>query len=309
MENKTYEAIIVGGSYAGLSAAMALGRALRRVLIIDAGEPCNRNTPQSHNFITHDGTPPAVIAQIARSQVKQYQTIHWQEGRVEKIAGASGDFRVSLESGEVFTAPKVLLATGVKDLLLKIAGFAECWGISVLHCPYCHGYEVRGRETAILLNGDMALEMVKLISHWTPKLCLLTNGPSTIAESDRALIEANGIEIVEKKILKLEHEQGHLKRVVFGDGSHRELEVMYARVPLQQHLDVAAQLGCALNPMGLIEVDELRQTSVPGLYAAGDNSSPARSVAGATGAGNMAGAAINKQLIEDHFRQSGTFRQ
>ncbi|WP_118950157.1 NAD(P)/FAD-dependent oxidoreductase [Taibaiella helva] len=303
--NQDYEVIIVGGSYAGLSAALALGRALRRVLVIDAGAPCNRNTPQSHNFITHDGTPPAVIGQIARSQVWFYQTVQWKEGHVSALAQTEAGFLATLESGETFSAAKVLLATGVKDLLPDIPGFAESWGISVLHCPYCHGYEVRGRNTAILANGAMALEMAKLIRHWTGKLQLLTDGPSTIPEADRAVLETNGIKVTEKRISRIEHQAGHLDGIVFDDGSRLALEVMYARVPLAQQLDVAGQLGCALNPAGLITVDDMRQTSVPGLYAAGDNSIQARSVAAAAGAGNFAGAAINRQLIEEHFLATG----
>ncbi|WP_118976893.1 NAD(P)/FAD-dependent oxidoreductase [Taibaiella koreensis] len=302
-----YEVIIVGGSYAGLSAAMALGRALRRVLVIDAGEPCNRNTPQSHNFITHDGTPPAVISQIARSQVRFYQTVQWQEGRVSTLLKTADGFEAVLEGGERYTARKVLLATGMKDLLPDIPGMAECWGISVLHCPYCHGYEVRGRETAIWANGAMALEMGKLIAHWTSRLQLLTDGSSTIPEADKAALEANGIKVIEKRISRLSQQAGHLDGILFDDGSRLDLEVLYARVPLQQQLDVAGQLGCILTPAGLIQVDEMRQTSVPGLYAAGDNSIQARSVAAAAGAGNFAGAAINRELIEEHFLATGTF--
>src|SRR5690606_19368783 len=146
--------IIIGGSYAGLSAAMALGRSLRKVLIIDAGKPCNRQTPHSHNFITQDGKTPAEISSIARAQVAQYETVTFLSGFAVEGKKTNSGFEIKTEKGEIFESKKLILATGVKDIMSEIPGFAECWGISVIHCPYCHGYEVRNEKTGILANGD-----------------------------------------------------------------------------------------------------------------------------------------------------------
>src|SRR6478736_6055187 len=158
MNKKNFDVIIIGGSYSGLSASMSLGRSLRQVLIIDSGLPCNRQTPHSHNFITQDGEKPAVISAKAKLQVDLYKTVHFYNGLAVKAIKKENGFEVSTESGEVFNSRKILFASGVKDLFPEIKGFADCWGISVLHCPYCHGYEVKNEKTAIIANGEMAYE-------------------------------------------------------------------------------------------------------------------------------------------------------
>ena len=140
-ENKLFDVIIVGGSNAGLAAAMALGRALRNVLVIDSGLPCNRQTPYSHNFLTHDGTPPSEIATLARQQTLRYSTVSLIQGIVTEGLQTVDGFEILTENGERFNAKKVIFATGIKDIMPNIPGLAECWGISVLHCPFCHGYE------------------------------------------------------------------------------------------------------------------------------------------------------------------------
>ena len=137
------DVIIVGGSYSGLAAGMALGRALRQVLIIDSGKPCNRQTPYSHNFITQDGKTPEEIATLARQQVEKYDTVTFFNGLATNGAKTENGFEIQTASGETFSAKKLIFATGIKDIMPDIEGYAECWGISVLHCPYCHGYEVR----------------------------------------------------------------------------------------------------------------------------------------------------------------------
>ena len=161
--NNHFDVIIIGGSYSGLSAAMALGRSLRNVLIIDSGLPCNRQTPHSHNFITQDGKQPAVIAGKARTQVLQYNTVRFLNGRAISGKKTENGFTISTQKEEVFTAKKLVFATGVKDIMPDIDGFSACWGISVIHCPYCHGYEVSNEKTGILANGDIAFHYAQLI--------------------------------------------------------------------------------------------------------------------------------------------------
>src|SRR5690606_19696546 len=166
-ENKVFDVIIIGGSYAGLSAALALGRSLRHVLIIDSGAPCNRQTPHSHNFLTHDGEPPARIATQARDEVLRYDTVRFVQDTATEAVSQEHGFAVTTASGDRYTAQKLLFATGVRDLMPDIPGFADCWGISILHCPYCHGYEVRGRTTGVLANGDTGYELAMFINNWT----------------------------------------------------------------------------------------------------------------------------------------------
>jgi thioredoxin reductase len=175
MKQNHFDVIIIGGSYSGLSAAMSLGRALRQVLVIDSGLPCNRQTPHSHNFITQDGEKPAVISAKAKLQVEYYNSVQFYSGLATEAVKTQNAFEITTESGKVFYAKKILFATGVKDLLPEIPGLAECWGISVIHCPYCHGYEVKQQKTAIIANGAMGFEYAKMISNWTKDLRILTN--------------------------------------------------------------------------------------------------------------------------------------
>ena len=157
MENKKFEVIIIGGSYAGLSAAMALGRSLRKVLIIDSGSACNRQTPHSHNFITQDGVPPAKISEKAKNQVLQYKSVAFINDLAIKAEKTENGFNVDTQSGEKLVTSKIIFATGIKDLVPPVPGFKECWGISLIHCPYCHGFEFRTKKTGILANGERYL--------------------------------------------------------------------------------------------------------------------------------------------------------
>ncbi|RYY17064.1 MAG: NAD(P)/FAD-dependent oxidoreductase, partial [Chitinophagaceae bacterium] len=175
-DSKYFDVIIVGGSYAGLSSAMALGRALRSVLIIDSSLPCNRQTPHSHNFITQDGETPGIISAKAKSQVLKYDTIKFHDGVAVSGTKTGNGFEIITETGESFKTKKLIFATGVKDLLPGIKGFSECWGISVIHCPYCHGYEVKNEKTGIIANGDFAIHYARLIRNWTKDLTIFTNG-------------------------------------------------------------------------------------------------------------------------------------
>jgi thioredoxin reductase len=302
MTGKTnYDVIIVGGSYAGLSAAMALGRSLRKVLVIDSGLPCNRQTPHSHNFITHDGETPAAIAAKAKEQVMQYETVTFHNGLAVTAAKQERDFTITTAAGDVFAARKLLFATGIKDLMPAIPGFAECWGISVIHCPYCHGYEVRHEKTGLMANGDIGFEFVKLISNWTKDLTLFTNGKSTLTLEQTAMLQKHNIPVIETEIAGFEHTNGQLKQVRFKDGAVMTMKAVYAKIPFVQHCEIPVQLGCALNEHGFISVDNFQKTSIPGVYAAGDNATGMRAVSLATAAGGMAGAIINKELVEESF--------
>ncbi len=295
----SFDVIIIGGSYAGLSAALALGRSVRQVLIIDSGKPCNRQTPHSHNFITQDGKTPQAISQLAKEQVQAYPGIQFIDAVATRGFRTPEGFGIETEAGAAFMAKKLLFATGLEDVMPQIEGFAACWGKSIIHCPYCHGYEVRGQKTAILANGDVAVHMATLVNHWTKRLLLLTNGPSSLKPEQAALLKNKGIEIIEKKISHFEHYQGQLKKVFFEDDSQLDVPVLYARIPFRQKSGIPEQLGCALTENGLIVVDQLQKTTVPGIYAAGDNSNPMRAVSMAVAAGTMAGAGINMEMISE----------
>ncbi len=301
-DNSHFEVIIVGGSYAGLSAALALGRSLRKVLILDSGQPCNQQTPHSHNFLTQDGKEPREIAHLAKEQVLQYPTITFHQGLATVGRKTPTGFDIETQAGEVFTGKKVLFATGLKDIMPDIQGFAACWGISILHCPYCHGYEVKNKKTGILLNGEGTFHYVQLISHWTRSLTLLTNGKSTLTEEETAKIVNHNIEIIETEIDRIEHHQGKIQHIVFKDGSGIPIDALYARPEYIQHCSIPEQLGCEFTAQGLLQVDTFQQTTVEGVYACGDNASR-RALAVAVATGNSAGAFINHHLIEAAFQR------
>lgn len=301
MQNKNFDVIIIGGSYAGLSAAMALGRSLRNVLIIDSGKPCNRQTPHSHNFITHDGNTPKEISSLARKDVEKYTTVQFHEGIATQVLKNNNGFEIETLSNERFYAKKIILASGVKDIMPNIPGFEECWGISVLHCPYCHGYEVRNEVTGILSNGDMAYDFSKLIFNMTKNLTLFTNGKSTLTQEQIEKLKQNKINLNEEEIDRIEHENGFIQKIIFKNGSSALLKALYAKRPFEQNFNITESLGCELTEQGFIKVDPMQKTTIPGVFACGDNVTMMRSVANAIAQGNFAGAVVNKELSEEEF--------
>lgn len=301
INSRLFDAIIIGGSYSGLAAGMALGRALRNILIIDEGRPCNIQTPHSHNFLTQDGKTPQQIATLAREQVANYQTIRFIDGRVTHAAKTGTGFQLHTGSGETFEARKLIFATGIRDIMPAIEGYAACWGVSVLHCPYCHGYEVKHQTTGILSNGDHGFEFASLIFNWTKDLTLFTNGPSTLKTDHSAKIKSHGIRIVEAEILKIAHSNGQIQSIIFKDGTTYPLKVLYARSSFEQHCEIPQALGCELTEEGYIKVDVQQKTTVPGVYACGDNTTRMRSVANAVGMGTTTGAMVNREIVLEDF--------
>jgi len=222
-----FDVIIIGGSYAGLAAGMALGRALKKVLIIDDGKPCNRQTPYSHNFITNDGRSPGDIIALANSQVKKYDTVTFFSGLATNGTRTENGFKINLSSGETFASKKLIFATGIRDLLPGIEGVAACWGISVLHCPYCHGYEVRKEKTGILANGDAGFDLAALISNWTNDLTLFTNGQPAFTPEQTVKLKQQSIQVIDKPIEKLEHIDGQIQKMIFTDGTRSSLKAFF----------------------------------------------------------------------------------
>lgn len=290
-----FDGIIIGGSYAGLSAAMALGRSLRQVLIIDSNQPCNRFTSHSHNFITQDGKAPAVITQAAQAQVLAYPTVQWMQGKVVAAAGRNGAFELTTAAGESYQAKKLLFATGLRDVLPNLEGLEACWGKSVLHCPYCHGYEMKGVATGILANGEEVYSFAPLIANWTDQLTIYTNGPAKFDLQQLPI----AVQVEQRPIQQLLHQEGQLKGIVLEDGKQNFLEALYFHPAFEQHCSLPEELGCALTTMGHLQVDDFQQTTVEGIFAAGDCTTLLRAISGATAQGTKAGAFLNHQLIMD----------
>lgn len=300
-DNKDFDVIIVGGSYAGLSAAMALGRSLRKVLIVDSGLPCNRPTPHSHNFITQDGETPRAIAEKAKTQVLQYPAVSFLHGVAVGGRKAGNGFILTLQSGEEFNTRKLLFATGLKDIMPDIPGFSACWGITLIHCPYCHGYEFRSRKTGIMANGEKAVHLAALVKNLTEDITILTGGRADFNAGQMARLSRHNIAVVEAPISAVDHDHGQIRSLIFSDGSRLAFDAVYAAVPFTQHSDIPASLGCELTEQGYIKVDQMQKTTLEGVFACGDNTGMMRSVANAVYGGNIAGAAINKALVDEWF--------
>jgi thioredoxin reductase len=300
-DDTSYEVIIIGGSYAGLSAAMALGRSLRKVLIIDSGLPCNRQTPHSHNFITHDGEKPGVIAEKAKDQVLKYNTVTYLTGLAVSGKKTENGFTITTEANAEYHTSKLIFATGVKDIMPDIKGFAECWGISVVHCPYCHGYEIRNQKTGIIANGDKVIHLASLVNNLTDNITVLTSGKADFSQEQTEKLNKHNIEIIEKEISEIEHRNGHIKNVIFRDGSKTDFDAAYAAIPFTQHSDIPLALGCELTEHGHIKIDNSQKTTIEGVYACGDSTAALRSVANAVHSGNLTGAMVNRELTEERF--------
>ena len=300
MKNKHFEVIIIGGSYAGLSAGMSLGRASRETLIIDNGKPCNRYTPHSHNFLTQDGETPQKIAQIGKEQVLKYPSITFQQGKVTDVIKNENGFTVVTESEDSFTAKKVIFALGIKDILPEIENIMDCWGKTIIHCPYCHGYEFKGEKTAIIANGEAAYHYAVLLKQWTNDLTIFSNGKCDFTNEQLLKLKEHTIPVIEKRIKQVEHVNGALQKIILEDGDTYKYNVAYARPMAEQHNDIPKKLGL-LDENGYIAVNEMQKTNIEGIYAAGDCTTPLRAVSTAIASGTKAGAMLNGELCGETF--------
>lgn len=296
-----FDVIIIGGSYAGLSAAMTLGRSLRNVLVIDNGKPCNEQTPHSQNFLTQDGKTPKEISALAKTQVEKYDTIKFYDGKAVSAQKTDFGFEITTENGEKLNSKKLIVATGIIDEIPDIKGFKESWGISLIHCPYCHGHEYKGKKTGIIANGDKAVHISSLVKNLTEDVTIFTRGKANFTSEQLEKLKNNQIEIIETEISELKNENGYVKSLVFDYGKEIDFEAVYGAFPFTQHSDIAESLGCEMTEMGHIKIDQFQKTNVVGLFACGDNSSAMRSVANAVYTGNAAGAMVNAELVSDCF--------
>ncbi len=293
-----FDVLIIGGSYAGLSAALALGRARRSVLVLDGRRPRNRFTPHAHNLLLHDGDAPADLAARARQQVATYPTVQLLEAQATAATKQpDGSFEVTTDAHGSFAARRLLLATGMRDELPPVPGFAECWGKSVIHCPFCHGYEVADHPTGIWNNGPEVEHQVKMLLNWSRQLTVFTNGPATFGREIHDFLETNRVGLVQTPVAELLHTGGQLTALRLADGRTWPLPVLYARLPAHQASALPQQLGCEITEPQLISVDASYRTTVPGVYAAGDCCSALPQLALAIAAGNLAGANLSKELI------------
>ncbi|RYU78270.1 NAD(P)/FAD-dependent oxidoreductase [Hymenobacter persicinus] len=299
-----FDVLIVGAGSAGLSAAMLLGRCLRRVLVCGSGAPRNVTSPAVHAFLSRDGTKPADLLQLGREQLKPYTTVQLQQACVSQIRPTDYGFQVAIESeaGRAYsvTARKVLLATGVEDELPPLPGMREMWGRGVLHCPYCHGWEARDTPLAVYGHGKSATGLALLISRWSKDVILVTDGPGNLTQNARRRLRQQHIRVLEEPISHLEGtKRGELRHIVFKNGDKLARHAVFLHPQQHQRSPLAQELGCRITGKGAVWVDKGGQTSVPGIYAAGDNTPGPQKAIIAAADGTRAAMIINEMMTRE----------
>ncbi|MCW8127876.1 NAD(P)/FAD-dependent oxidoreductase [Microbulbifer halophilus] len=292
-----HDVLIVGGSYAGMAAALQLTRARRSVLVLDAGQRRNRFAKHAHGIPGQDGRPPSAIAEDARAQLLKYPTVTWLDATA-RSAGCDGDtFHIQTETGESFEARRLILANGVRDQLPDLPGLAERWGRSVFHCPYCHGYELNEGPIGVLGVNAMSVHQALMLPDWGPTT-LFTNGIVEPDAEELRQLAARNVSIEVEPVAELAGEGEAIVRL--RDGRAVELAGLFLVPTLEPASPLAEQLGCAFeeSPVGrVIQTDDMQATSVPAVFACGDTARAAGSVTFAMADGAMAGMAAHKSLI------------
>ena len=298
-EVKMWDVVVVGAGPAGLSAALVFGRSRRRTLVLGHGAPRNAPADAAHNLFTRDGTPPLELLRTARDQLRPYDGVELRDAEAVEARREDDVFVVRDATGGTHRARAVLLAGGVEDLLPPIDGMRRLWGRSVLHCPYCHGWEVRDRRLAVLGDAHTGPELAQLVRGWSRDLMLCTDG-AVLADEDRARLARAGVGVREARLVALEGGDA-LERLVFADGSRIERDALFVRPPQRVRGAVAAALGCALTEDGLLRVGDDWQTTVPGVYAAGDAASRMQQVVIAAASGTAAAIHLNRAFLAEDF--------
>lgn len=303
-----YDVVIVGGSFAGLSAAMSLGRTLLKVACIDGGEPCNRFADRAHNSIAYEDRNPVKALAESRKNVEKYSTIKTFLDLVVKITRQNDLFDVATKQNGLMQARRLIFATGVKDKLeeTSIENFSSFWGTSVVHCPYCHGYEMKDKPIGLCSQDPMHIaEMAKIIYGLNKEMVVLTNGKPVELEIANELQMLN-IKVVENPIRRLEGHDGHLEKVVFSDGSESCLEGLYMIPPAELNgSEILSSLGVKLEN-NLIKIDQMGKTNIPGVYACGDCTTPMRSITTALFQGMIAGVICSKEILAANFEAAAS---
>jgi thioredoxin reductase (NADPH) len=295
-----FDVIIVGGSFAGQAAAIQLGRARRRVLLVDAKQPRNRFAESSHGFLCQDGQPPSAIIAMASRQLSKYSTVESFEGLVVDAAAREDGFRVSMEDGTDVAARRLILATGLRDILPDLPGLQERWGTGVLHCPYCHGFELNQQPIGVLATSPMAMHQAMLVPDWGPTTLFLQEAFTPTPEQEASLAN-RGVTLEQTRVEELFGEGRALEGVRLADGRTVPLSGLFVAPQTEPASDLAERLGCAFNDglLGpVVSVDERQQTTVPGVFAAGDVANPMSNATLAAAAGVMAAGGAHFSLIQ-----------
>ncbi|MGV0714177.1 NAD(P)/FAD-dependent oxidoreductase [Mycolicibacterium sp. XJ662] len=304
--SKDWECVVVGGGAAGLSAALVLGRARRRTLLVDAGEQSNSAAAGIGGLLGHDGRAPDELYAAGRRELAAYPNVQYREGRVVSGAAVDNGFLLDLDNGEQVTARRVLLATGMQYRPPDLPGLSALWGTSVFQCPFCHGWEMRDKRLAALAAGEEAVHSALMLRGWSDDVVLLTDGATELDADGRRRLEAANVVVDDRRVVELISQDGALTAIAFADGDRLARDGLLVESPLRQRSSLAEQLGAACADDGLscdtVAVDALHRTSAPGVFAAGDLCAEQPYVAGAIAAGSQTAMIVVQSLLADEFQ-------
>jgi thioredoxin reductase len=298
MDAAAYDVAIIGGGAAGLSGALVLGRARRRVVVIDAGSPRNAPAAHMHGFLSRDGMPPAELLELARHEASRYG-VELVSGEVVSVEPG---FSIQLGGGDTIEARRLLLATGATDELPELPGVRERWGRDFLHCPYCHGWEVRDQPLGVLATGPGSVDYAQLIRQWSDDVVYFAH-THELATGEREQLGARSIHVVDGEVQQLVVEEESLSGVALADGHIIPRAALFIRPNMRPRLSgLVEKLGCELDDLGFLRVDSVGLTTAPGVWAAGNVANPRAQVITAAGEGSAAAIAINADLVQEDVR-------
>jgi thioredoxin reductase len=309
MDRRHWDVAIVGAGPAGLSAALVLGRCRRNVLLCDDGAPRNAAARELHAFMTRDGTPPARLRSLARTELRRYPSVRPREGRVVRARRRGRGFAVELAGGAEYTARKLLLATGVTDELPRLAGFERFYGRSVHLCPYCDGWESRDEPIAVYGKRARAFEMARSMTAFSTDIVVVSNGASGLQSAQKRQLARNRIRLVEGRIARLVGRGGQLQAIEFTDGTRLPRRRLFFDTPSHARSELPRQLGCSIREDGSVHCSGYEATDVPGVFVAGNVVGDVQLAIFAAAEGAKAAFGINRSLTREDFERRATGRR
>jgi thioredoxin reductase len=303
---KQWDVVIAGAGPAGLSAALILGRACRSVLICDRGTPRSWASKRMYAYLSRDSIEPASFRQIGRRELARYPKVEIRAVEVTRARKRRREFEITLASGARVACRKLLIATGMMDILPAIPGFEQLFGRSVFQCPYCDGWEMRGKALAVYGQRRRGFELARALTAWTDDIVLCTDGRANLTRDERGQLARNHIRLVEKRIDALEGTRGKLQHIRFRDGERLARDGMFFNTPSRSQSDLAESLGCLFGRHGGVLCGQYEATSVPGVFVAGNIIRDVQLSIVAAAEGARAAFGINRALTREDFEQRAT---
>ncbi len=296
------DCVVIGGGPAGANASLVLGRAKKEIILFDEDRPRNAVTHESHGFITRDGIKPSEFKRIAMEDLKKYPNISIRNERVSDVKRENNSFFIHTEDGNSYQSKKIILSTGLIDIMPRIEGIHNFYGTSLFSCPFCDGWELKDLPLVVISENQRAFHMTKMLSNWSKDLVVCTNGNQVFSAEQKELLAKKNIKVMEQEIIQLLGNEGQLKKILFKNGEEILREGGLVTTGLKQASSIAESLGCHMNENGGIQTDTLGRTNIEGVYAAGDTSKPTPSqLIIAASEGTKAAMGVISDLIDEDF--------